>query len=260
MLHTSQTVARSPGRVGRRFQAPDRIRLLDVLPALATDLDERATADAGAFLLAPLIHVLKGNWDPRHAGHGVAVRGRVHGFVVVDGVVLRESTLGGVPSTQVLGPGSLVLDAHEAEGSVPVERRMRALVTSRVALLDDTVLLAGTRWPRITARLFEAVAAEVERSCRYHAMSQLPRAEDRVLAVLWELAGQFGHVATDGVHVGVTLTHEVLGTLIGARRPTVSLALVELASRGALRGDGEWVLEPQSAELVAATTAMHVAA
>jgi CRP/FNR family transcriptional regulator, cyclic AMP receptor protein len=245
-----------------RFQVPERVRLLDVLPGLAADLDPRATEDAAAFLLSPAVHVLKGDWDAAAASHGVPVRGRVLGFVVLDGLILRESQLGAVPSTQVLGPGSLVLDTGESDTPVPVDRRMRALVTSRVALLDDTVLMAGLRWPRLMGRLLDAAGAEVERSCRYHAISQLPRAEDRVLAMLWELAGQFGRVTGNGVHVGLSLTHEVLGTLIGARRPTVSLALVELTTRGALRTDsgGEWVLEPDSAQLVAAPAAMHVAA
>jgi Crp-like helix-turn-helix protein len=44
--------------------------------------------------------------------------------------------------------------------------------------------------------------------------------------------------------VPIALTHATLGRLIGARRPTVSLALKDLASRGLLerRSDGAWIL------------------
>jgi CRP-like cAMP-binding protein len=40
------------------------------------------------------------------------------------------------------------------------------------------------------------------------------------------------------------LTHELIGRMVGARRPTVSLALAELAQAGTLvrRLDGAWVL------------------
>jgi hypothetical protein len=44
--------------------------------------------------------------------------------------------------------------------------------------------------------------------------------------------------------VPLALTHRILGQLVGARRPTVSTALAELAERGELirRPDGSWLL------------------
>ena len=41
------------------------------------------------------------------------------------------------------------------------------------------------------------------------------------------------------------LTHELLGQLVGAKRPTVSLAIKELERRGTVhrRTDGAWLLE-----------------
>ena len=47
-----------------------------------------------------------------------------------------------------------------------------------------------------------------------------------------------------GVVVPLSLTHELLGRLVGARRPTVSLALKALIDRGALvrRQDRSWLL------------------
>ena len=63
---------------------------------------------------------------------------------------------------------------------------------------------------------------------------QLPRVEDRVLAVLWLLAESWGHVTPAGVRLPLALTHETLGALIGARRPTVTLALRKLTDDGTL--------------------------
>jgi CRP/FNR family transcriptional regulator, cyclic AMP receptor protein len=263
MSLTPEQIAR-PARAFQRpmrLQVADRLRLLDVLPTLAADLDARNRTDAAAFLQCPAVHVLKGPWDPGREGGVTGVRGRVLGFVVVEGLLLRETVIHSAPSAQALGPGSIVFSADTSDGGGPLqaERRLRALVRSRVALLDDTLLMAGLRWPRIMGRLLAAAGAERDRLSRYHAIGQLPRAEDRLLAMLWELAAQFGHVAGDGVHVGASLTHEVLGTLIGARRPTVSLALVGLIERGVLRGEpGAWILDPDSAELIGAAPPARV--
>ena len=59
----------------------------------------------------------------------------------------------------------------------------------------------------------------------------------------------------DGVIVPLALTHRILGQLVGARRPTVSTALSELAEREELtrRPDGSWLLrgDPPDAESLA---------
>jgi CRP-like cAMP-binding protein len=51
-------------------------------------------------------------------------------------------------------------------------------------------------------------------------------------------------MSRDGVVVPLALTHRILGQLVGARRPTVSTALGELAERDELarRPDGSWLL------------------
>jgi CRP/FNR family cyclic AMP-dependent transcriptional regulator len=68
--------------------------------------------------------------------------------------------------------------------------------------------------------------------------------EDRLLGLLSLLAERFGHVGVDGVHLPLPPTHAVLGLLIGARRPTITLAVSALRERGALaRTDsGGWLL------------------
>ena len=52
--------------------------------------------------------------------------------------------------------------------------------------------------------------------------------------MLWLLAESWGHVTSSGVRLPVLLTHETLGALVGARRPTVTLALRNLVERGAI--------------------------
>ena len=77
----------------------------------------------------------------------------------------------------------------------------------------------------------------------------------RLKALFWHLAERWGRVSGDGVIVPLALTHRILGQLVGARRPTVSTALSELAERDELtrRPDGSWLLrgDPPDAESLA---------
>ena len=56
-------------------------------------------------------------------------------------------------------------------------------------------------------------------------------------------ARRWTRVTSDGVRVRLPLTHQTLGQIVGACRPTVSLALGQLSARGEVRRQGdEWVL------------------
>jgi CRP/FNR family cyclic AMP-dependent transcriptional regulator len=55
-------------------------------------------------------------------------------------------------------------------------------------------------------------------------------ARDRLLALMWSLADRRGIVREDGVYVPLSLTHETLAQMIGARRPTVTLGLKALSA------------------------------
>ncbi len=64
------------------------------------------------------------------------------------------------------------------------------------------------------------------------------------MALFWHLAEQWGRMTADGIVVPLTLSHRLLGELVGARRPTVSAALAALAHDGRLvrRESGDWLL------------------
>jgi Crp-like helix-turn-helix domain len=117
-----------------------------------------------------------------------------------------------------------------------------------VAILDDRVLPALRAWPAIGSRLIARAARQAARAAEQRAISQLPRVELRIRALLWHLAERWGRIGASGVLVPLELTHEALGRLVGARRPTVTLALSELARTGAVtrRADGSWVLRADS--------------
>src|ERR1044071_7040469 len=109
--------------------------------------------------------------------------------------------------------------------------------------LVTSFVMTARRWPKIVAALFGRLAAQEERREIHRALSQLPRVEDRIHALLWLLAERWGRVTTDGMVLRLHLTHELIGQLVGAKRPTVSLALKELEESGGIvrRRDG-WLL------------------
>ena len=105
---------------------------------------------------------------------------------------------------------------------------------SSFAVLDRRFAGELARWPEVTAALFERLSERSLRLATTQAISQLTRVDRRLKALLWHLAERWGRVSGDGVVVPLALTHRILGQLVGARRPTVSTALGELAERGEL--------------------------
>ena len=129
------------------------------------------------------------------------------------------------------------------------------LSTVTLAVLDRRFAAEPARYPEITAALFDRLGERSLRLATTQAISQLTRVDRRLKALFWHLAERWGRVSGDGVVVPLALTHRILGQLVGARRPTVSTALSELAEREELirRADGSWLLrgDPPDAQTFA---------
>ena len=76
------------------------------------------------------------------------------------------------------------------------------------------------------------------------AVGHMTRVDSRLLVLMWHLADRWGKVTKDGIVIPLKLTHQVLGRIVGAQRPSVTTALKALTDRGALTraGDGSWLL------------------
>lgn len=212
------------------------VSLLDVDPDLAGALDPIAAQRAAREVVAPRLVLPAGTWDPA----GPAPGDHPWAVLVVRGMLLRQCTMLGRTCSQFLGAGDvLALGESEIAGAVTCQ----ALGPVTLAVLDDSVLDAVQRWPTLAAGLVLRGARWAERTLELQAISGLPRAEDRIERVLAHLAARWGRVTPDGVVLPLPLTHAELGRLVGARRPTVSLALRVLADEGAVRShpDG-WLL------------------
>jgi CRP/FNR family transcriptional regulator, cyclic AMP receptor protein len=165
------------------------------------------------------------------------------GAVILDGVLLHRMSIGDQPALRLLGRGDLVSLSGSFRTAILGHSSYRASGQLRLAMLDDRVLLTARRFPRLFAALQIRLAEQHQRLAAQLVICQLPRVEDRLLALMWLLAETWGRVTASGTVLPLALTHDALGELIGARRPTVTLALKELADRGSLfRQDGEWLL------------------
>lgn len=186
-----------------------------------------------------------GPWQP---GAGLPKGVRPMGFLVTEGLLSRELLLGSGIASDLLGPGDLVALQPQEEAFVPVKARWVVCAPSQVTYVDDTLLQRLRERPEVSSRLLTRAAQQAGRQAAHRAISQLPRVELRLLALLWLLAERWGRVGAQGIVVPVALTHEALGRMVGARRPTVSLALKQLDEEGCVhrRGDGSWVLSVDS--------------
>jgi CRP/FNR family cyclic AMP-dependent transcriptional regulator len=218
------------------------IRLLDHDPELGASLRPERRAAARASAHATRVDVGRGTHTLEQLVDG---RRGVYGALLLAGLVNRTVALDGAVAAQLLGPGDLVRAGKRTDALVRTTTRWTVLEPLSIALLDERFLLTVRRWPEIVAALFERVAAQEDRRAVHRALCQLSRVEDRVHALLWLLAERWGVVTPDGVTLRLRLTHELIGQLAGAKRPTVSLALKELERRGAVRRhvDGSLVLE-----------------
>ena len=99
-------------------------------------------------------------------------------------------------------------------------------------MLDARFALAIAGSPRVQAAIVARAVARSRALAFYLAVSHVRRVEQRLLVMLWHFAERWGRVGPQGVVLGVRLTHETLGRVVGARRPTVTTALRQLMEQG----------------------------
>ena len=220
-------------------------RLLDVDPDLAIGLSPDAVDAARRHAVVATIVLPGGPVDvPALAARGL----HPFGTLVTSGLLVRDIALGRTIASELLGPGDIAALDRDEPGLLPMEVRWSAAEPACIALLDDRLLPVMRAWPEIGRAL---LARSTERAVRLEAqraISQLARVEDRLVALFAMLAERFARMTPAGVVITVHLTHAMLGRLVGARRPTVSLALKTLADDGSIvrRDDGSWLLSHEA--------------
>jgi CRP/FNR family transcriptional regulator, cyclic AMP receptor protein len=215
--------------------------LFDIDAELGELIDPRHLAAARSRAVVATAALAAGPWSPEPL---TRLSGRPFGLMVVEGLVLRELLLAGSTATELLGPGDIVDHRVPEDALLPAVTRWSVPEAARIAILDDRLLGILRPWPAVGRVLLDRATRRELRLSTHRAIAQLPRVDERLLALFCHLAERWGRVAAPGVIVPMQLTHETLGRLIGARRPTVSLALKDMAGDGLLerRHDGSWLL------------------
>jgi CRP/FNR family transcriptional regulator, cyclic AMP receptor protein len=225
---------------GARMDDPQAmVPLLDADPELGAGLDERTRSQLRRLLLAQLI-LLGAGWA------GADCAAALEGWaIVLDGVLVRRVAVWGRGSIELLGPGDVLLPGPgESWASHPATTTWRVLVPARIGRLDADAFELIHRFPALGMKLTERVAQRSQALSARLAIVQMPRLEDRLVAVLWQLADRWGYVRGDQVHIALRISHALLAELVSAQRPPISLALGRLERDGAIgrAADGTWWL------------------
>lgn len=228
---------------------PTTITLVDADPGFAGAVPTEHHALARRVLALPMLRAPRGTWEPPLPA---TWRAPVCGLLVVGGAIGRDVSVGGRVATQFSAPGDILHPWAPMADSLPAGQAFTVHEPATLAVLDARFALAAAKWPALAAVVAERLGEQVLRATVHAAIAQLPRVEQRVLACLWQLAERFGRVAADGVVIELRLTHALIGQCVGARRPTVSLAVRALLDEGLLRRrpDGAWVLDQGSQQAI----------
>ena len=214
--------------------ARQTVSLLDADPDLAAGVPADDLEAARRRAVAAVVEVGPPQWDTS-AVCAMAEPGWL-GLFMIDGLMIRRVTVGKRAACELFGPSDL-LRPWDADGEyepLPIDIDWIVLKTVRLAVLDDAFVLRTAPWPSINSGIVSRVVQRARYLSLTEAVMHLPRAHPRLLILFLLLAERWGKVGPDGVRVSLPLTHEVLGMLIGAQRPTVTIALQRLARAGLL--------------------------
>ena len=212
---------------------PDIAPVLDVDPELGENLAEDEFDTARNALVARVVVLEPGAWRPQDSWSGD--EHPAIGLLVLEGLLTRQVSVAGRPSTELLGLGDLLRPwDQDAEIGFPVDVSWQILQRTRVAVLDQRFMLAACRWPSVIDELMSRSMRRSRWLAFQLGMKQIMRVEGRLLVLLWALSERWGVVTPRGVHLRLKLTHEALGRLVGARRPSVTTAIGALTAAGAI--------------------------
>ena len=167
------------------------------------------------------------------------------GLLVVEGTLVRRVGLESRFCAELLSAGDIVQPSqHDGEeATLPFEATWRLLEPLRLAVLDLAWMNRMAPFPEVMSDLAARIMVRSRRLASLLAISHHHRLDDRLRLLLWELADRYGRVCTDGVRLDLPLTHELVADLVGAHRPSVSVAIGRLERSGHMyREDHKWFL------------------
>ena len=219
-----------------------RARLLDVDPGLARRLKPETAERARRSIIVEVKRLEPGPWMPDRS----EPVGTHFGLMIIDGLAIRELAVAGSRSLELLNNGDILRPWQEDSASFS-DAGWRCVKPVTVASLDPPAAHAICRWPPLVATLIERALHRSRSLAVQAAIESTVGLESRLLLLFWHAAERWGTRSDEGVELKLDLTHEVIGLLVGARRPSVSAALNVLARDGRLiRTDRGWLLRGEA--------------
>jgi CRP-like cAMP-binding protein len=224
------------------------VRILEIDPELGLRVPAADIARARAELASRVRSLPRGRWEvPRDDSR--------LGFLMLEGLLARDVILAGATCTELLGEGDVLQPgdpAHE-QGLIRYRVLWHVISPVRVAVLDEPFARSLARWPQVMGALLERAVRRTAQMSIHQALLQLSPVETRLLVLFWHLADRWGHVTPSGISVGLRMSHELLGQLVGSRRASVTTALRRIDESGLVvrKADGTWLLRGSPPEELA---------
>jgi hypothetical protein len=166
------------------------------------------------------------------------------GLLVLDGLILVEVEAGHAPAGWLVGTEDIVRPWDANAVSLIADATWRVVSQARVALLDGAFARRSATTPEVVPTLVSRAAQTTHWLLAKSLITATPVVEERLLLLFALLGERWGKATRDGISIGLPLTHRVLASLVGARRPSVSTALGSLTVEGLVRREknGAWIL------------------
>jgi CRP/FNR family transcriptional regulator, cyclic AMP receptor protein len=229
----SATNNRSAKEVGR-------VDLLERDAELARAVPPAMRHGRGLPLSASVLKLKRGPWEPDVREPGVDHLG----LLMLDGLLARRVL---VPergrSLELLGRGDLFRPWQDEAASF--ERLSWTVIEpAAIAILDQPLAARAREVPQLLEALTDRALRRSRRLAVSAAIANTVGVEERLLLSLWQFTELWGRKAPEGAVLPFRLSHQTLADLVGARRPTVTVALRNLTQRDQLRRDesGHWIL------------------
>jgi CRP/FNR family transcriptional regulator, cyclic AMP receptor protein len=216
--------------------------LLDLEPDLGEGIEASQWQDARRL---SLVKVVRLGCGPLMLPQSLADRDDVVGLIVTDGLISRETAIGAPVAFELICQGDILLPPTGPPDHVcaRAETRLTVLTATTLIVLGQSFIHAAARWPVLLSNLHRRLESQRQRLTAQGLAVHLPRAEDRLLLILWQLADGCGHVTPEGIVLPLSLSHEILARMCAARRPTITLAFGALQAADLIRRhDGHLVL------------------
>jgi len=231
------TQVKSPTKQGANGHRVDLLRHDRELLSL---LSPRGKEETTPRLPVQVLTLERGPWQPE-----THEPSRDHlGFLVLGGLLGRRVL---VPergrSLELLGRGDTFRAWQEDSPSFS-EIAWTVIEPASIAALDGEFKARAREVPELMELFAERAHRRSRRLAVSAAIANTVGVEERLLLLLWQLAELWGRKAPQGALLPYRLSHQTLAELVGARRPTVTLALRSLGERDAVRRDdsGGWIL------------------